>query len=166
MPLNTLKDLLIQQLNELYAGEKHVAQVLPKLARAANSLRLKDVLDGYIVEEKEHVKRLEAIFDELDVKPRRTEAKGMKGLLDDCLKFAGMESAEEHVRDVALIGVAQHVKHDEIAGYGCAKTWARVLGMNDAADELDKSLMEERNADAELTRIAEDLNLTAVEGAM
>ncbi len=163
MPLRSLKDLLIQQLNELYAGEKHAGQVLPRLAHAASSPRLADVFEGYAGEAKDHVERLTTIFDEMDVKPRRAEAKGTKGLLEDCLRLADMENAEVHVRDAALIAVAQHVKHDGIAGYGCARTWARLLGMHEAADLLHKSLMEERNADAELTRIAEELNLEAVE---
>ncbi len=166
MPLKSMKDLLVQQLNELYAGEKHIAQVLPKLARVATSPRLKDVLDGYEDQAKDRVRRIESVFDEMDLKPKRTEAKGTKGLLDDCLKLAAMDSAEDHVRDAALIAVAQHVQHDAIAGYGCAKTWARLLGMNDAADDLHRSLMEERNADADLTRIAEDLNLAAIEAAV
>ncbi|MCL4197975.1 MAG: DUF892 family protein [Phycisphaerales bacterium] len=163
MPLKTLRDLLIQQLNELFAAEKHIGQVLPRLASVASSPRLADAFEGYGLETKDHLTRIESVFDEMDLKPRRTEAKGTRGLLEDCMRLANMESAEAHVRDAALIAVAQHVKHDEIAGYGCAKTWARLLGMHDAADLLHKSLMEERNADVELTRIAEELNLEAVE---
>ncbi|MCC6907519.1 MAG: DUF892 family protein [Phycisphaerales bacterium] len=166
MPLKTMKDLLAQQLDELLAGERHIIQVMPKLARAVNSHRLRDAIESYQRLSREHVSRLEPIFAEMDLRPRKAEARGMRGLLEDCLRLAAMDNAEAHVRDAAIIAVAQHVKHDVIAGYGCAKTWASLLGMHDAADELQRSLADERNADAELTRIAEDLNLAAVEAAV
>jgi ferritin-like metal-binding protein YciE len=85
----------------------------------------------------------------------------MKGLCQDCLRLANMSKAEPHVRDAALIAVAQHVEHDEIAGYGCARTWAGLLGYDQAASRLQQTLAEERKADAELSRLAERLNKAA-----
>ena len=128
MPLNTMKGLLIDQLNELYAAEKHGAEMLPKLMRAASSPKLAAALRSHADETKEHLSRLESVFEGLGAAPRRVESKGMKGLCQDCMKLADMAKAEPHVRDAALIAVAQHVEHDEIAGYGCARTWARLLG--------------------------------------
>ncbi len=162
MTLNTLKDLLTEQLNELYAGEKHALQVLPKLVRAATNRKLSDTLQSQEKETREQASRLEAIFRMLDIEPRRVETKGMKGLLEDCIRLATAARAEPHVRDAALIAVAQHVKHDEIAGYGCARTWANLLGFRDAAAQLQTTLEEERRADRDLTRVAEGLNQEAL----
>jgi ferritin-like metal-binding protein YciE len=162
MSLNNLQELLVEQLNELYAGEKHAAQVLPAMARVASSPKLADVLNSHAAETKQHVTRLESVFDSVGARPRPFESKGMKGLLEDCLKLAQSTRSEPHVRDAALVAVAQHVEHDEIAGYGCAKTWAGILGFDDAASKLQATLNEERRADTEFTRIAETLNKEAV----
>jgi ferritin-like metal-binding protein YciE len=165
MPLNTMRDLLINQLNELYGAEKHSAAVLPRLAKAASSSKLGAAFRAHADETREHLSRLESVFEELGASPRagaRAESKGMKGLCQDCLKLAEMPKVESHVRDAALIAVAQHVEHDEIAGYGCARTWAGLLGHEEAAEQLQKTLDEERKADAALTRLAENLNKQAV----
>jgi len=165
MTLNTLKDLFVEQLSELHQGEKHCRETMAKLASAAASPRLAEAFRAQAGLAASHVSRLDEIFEKLEVKPRRIETRGMKGLLKDCMKLAGTTEAEPHVRDAALIGVAQHVKHDEIAGYGCARTWADLLGMDDAAWQLQETLAEERKADTDLTRLAESLNKAALEPA-
>jgi len=165
MPLNTLKDLLIEQLSELRQAEKHGQETLPRLAAAASSAELATAFRAHADLAREHVDRLDAIFMRLQATPHHRETRGMKGLLKDCMKLAGTTEAEPHVRDAALIGVAQHVMHDEIAGYGCARTWAEVLGLSEAASTLKLTLADERQADAELTRLAHALNRTALEAA-
>ena len=165
MPLNTMKDLLLDQLNELYAAEKHSLEVLPKLAKAASSPKLAQAFRDHAQESKEHLSRLDTIFDDLGTSartPGRAESKASKGLCQDCLKLASMAKADPAVRDAALIAVAQHVEHDEIAGYGCARTWADLLGHDTIASNLRKTLAEERKADTELTRLAENLNKRAL----
>ena len=86
----------------------------------------------------------------------------MKGLARDCLELAKESRAAPHVRDAAIIAGVQHIEHDEIAGYGCARTWAAVLGHEDAAAKLQLTLDEERRADAELSRIAQQVNREAM----
>ncbi|MGD9688482.1 MAG: ferritin-like domain-containing protein [Phycisphaerales bacterium] len=168
MPLTTLKQLLIDQLNGLYAAEMHSAEVLPLLARAATNERLAQMLRGHAEETTEHLGRLEAVFDMLGVSPGSPdgpEGLGIRGLCADCLKLASMDEAEPRVRDAALIAAAQHVEHVEIAGYGCARTWAALLGHEDAASLLQQTLTEEREADADLTRLSQNLNREAVAAA-
>jgi ferritin-like metal-binding protein YciE len=167
MPLNTMRDLLITQLNELYASEQHNRQILPRLAEAAANPKLAAALRSHGAETGSHLERLEEVLGDLGVRPRPSgaESKGMKGLCQDCLSLAKMSNAEPHVRDAALIAVAQHVEHDEIAGYGCARTWARLLGHTKAADRLQTTLDEEKAADARLSALAESLNRAALEPA-
>lgn len=164
MPLKTMQDLLVKQLIELVAGEKHHCELLPQLADAATNPKLASAFRNHAKEEKEHVTRLETVFEDLGIQPKsaRTESKAMKGLADDCLRLARTRSAEPHVRDAALIAVAQHIQHDEMAGYGCARTWAELLGHDSASAQLQKSLDEERKADADLTRLADTLNKAAL----
>lgn len=165
MPLNTMKELLIGQLKELHAAERHSREVLPKLAASASDPDLAASLRLQAEETKEQSARLERVFEELGISSRQTgraETKGMKGLAEDAMKLARMTKADSHVRDAALIAVAQHVEHDQIAGYGCARTWARLLGYQSAADQLQKTLQEKRAADANLSTLAESLNKTAL----
>jgi ferritin-like metal-binding protein YciE len=162
MALNTMKDLLIDQLDELYAAEKHCLAVLPDMAAAATSPELADAIHRQVAQTTQHVSRLKEVFSELGAIPKQQESKGMKGLLEDCLELAQDTDAEPHVRDAALIAVAQHVKHDEIAGYGCARCWASLIGSPHAAATLEATLREERDADAGLSRIADRINVDAV----
>ena len=168
MPLNTMRDLLIDQLNELHAAERHSLDVLPKLAKAAASPKLARALRDHAEESKEHLSRLNDVFEELGVRvraPERAESMASKGLCRDCLRLAEMKEADPAVRDAALIAVAQHVEHDEIAGYGCARTWAELLGQATIASNLRKTLAEERRSDTDLTRLAESLNKRALAAA-
>lgn len=162
MALNTMKDLLVEQLHELYAAEQHSLRVLPELSRAAQATDLSKALGAQIGRTEQHVARLRDIFKELGVEPRSAETHGMKGELEDCMCLATMDGAEPHVRDAALIGAMQHVKHDEIAGYGCAKAWALVIGCPGIASELGATLREEHETDALLTKLAEQVNQDAL----
>jgi len=161
--MKSLKDLLIEQVNELYAAETHSETVLAKLAGAAASPKLAESIRAHIDETKQHLGRLDRVFGELGVKPRKIETHGSKGLLEDCTAIAGRARIEPHVRDAAIIAAMQRLEHDEIAGYGCARTWASLIGMPTAASELLKTLTEERRFDEALTRIAETLNKSALE---
>lgn len=161
--MKSLKDLLIEQINELYAAETQSETVLAKLAAAAASPKLADAIRTHIDESKLHLSRLDRVFGELGVKPRRIDSHGSKGLMEDCIAVAGRTKIDPHVRDAAIIAALQRLEHDEIAGYGCTKTWASLLGFPTAATELLKTLTEERRFDEGLTRVAETLNRTALE---
>jgi ferritin-like metal-binding protein YciE len=166
--MKSLKDLLIEQINELHASEMHSEPVLAKLAAAAASPKLAEAIRGHIDETKQHLARLDRVFGELGIKPRKPDAQkaethGSKGLLEDCTSIAGRTRIEAHVRDAAIIASLQRLEHDEIAGYGCARTWARLLGHQAVARTLQDILDEERDFDAELTRLAESVNERALQ---
>lgn len=165
MPLKTMFDLLVGQLNELCAAEKHSAMVLPKLAEAASSPELASVFRSHADESRKYLSRLASVLDDLGIKhggPACDESGAMKGLCEDCLKLAGMSSAEPYVRDAALIAVAQHLVHDEIAGYGCARAWTALLGHGGAAFLLQNILADQRKMDRELTRLSATVNRAAL----
>jgi ferritin-like metal-binding protein YciE len=162
MSMKTMKDLLIEQLHELYAAEQHSLKVLPELSRVAQAKELSQAFGTQIGQTEQHITRLKDIFKELGVEPRSNETEGMKGELNDCVRLATMSNAEPHVRDAALIGAMQHVKHDEIAGYGCAKAWASVIGSPHIASELEATLHEEHETDAALTKLAATINQEAL----
>jgi ferritin-like metal-binding protein YciE len=129
-------------------------KALPKMVKAASSSDLKSAFENHFEETRAHVERLETIFKDLDKSPGGKHCKAMEGLLaeGDEVVTGGWPDA---VKDAALIAAAQRVEHYEIAGYGCARTYARLLGEDQAASLLDESLQEEGAADAHLTEIAE-----------
>lgn len=163
--IRSLRDLLIEQINELHASEIQAESVLAKVSAAAASPRLAEAIRSHIEESRQHLARLDRVFGELGLKPRKAETHGAKGLLEDCARLAARSKIEPHVRDAAIIAAMQRLEHDEIAGYGCARTWAGLLGHPTAAGELLKTLTEERRFDESLTRIAETLNRSALEPA-
>ena len=157
MPMQTLHDLFIEQLNELFAGEAASIQAMQALRRAASNPRLAKLLEAHERESEKHAARLEDIFDSLEVVPRRAGSHTLKGLCDDCVEWASMSGAEPHVRDAALIAAAQHLEHDEIASYESVCTWAGVLGLHDMAGQLALSMADERRAESRLKRLGESM---------
>ena len=166
MPLQKLKDLFITQLHELHAGEAAEVEALRTLQCVTSHPRLLRALKAHEAEAEDHATRLEGIFEELGITPRRGGSQGMKGLCADCLDLARLARVEPHVRDAAVIAAVQHLQHDEIAGYGCARTWARLLGHRTVAGTLQRTLNEEGRFDARLSRIADALNRAALEPAL
>lgn len=163
--MHSLKDLLVEQLQELHASETHSQAILTRLASAASSPKLVDALRAHLEETKQQVSRLERVFGEIGTKPKRLETHGSKGILEDCAEIASRAKIDPHVRDAAIIAAVQRLEHDEMAGYGCARTWAMLLGHTSAASELLKTLTEERRCDEGLSKIAESLNKAALEPA-
>lgn len=159
--LNSLEDLFVNQLEDLYDAEKRLTEALPKMADAANSRELKQAFQSHLVETQQQVTRLEQIFGQLGKQPERETCQAMKGLIsegEEMIKASG----DADVKDAALIAAAQRVEHYEMAGYGTARTIAQRLGHNDAARLLQVTLNEEGNADKKLTAIAEQsVNLQA-----
>ena len=151
---STLKDLFVEQVEDLYDAEQRLVDALPDLVDAANSSELRSAFENHLTETKGHVSRLESVFKQLDMDPKRQSCEAMKGLIkesDAVVKAKGDPS----VKDAALIAAAQRVEHYEIAGYGTARTFAQKLGRNDIAQTLQQTLDEEGNADRKLTEIAE-----------
>lgn len=150
----TLHDLYLNELRDLYSAETQLLDALPKMAEAAASSQLKEAFTGHLKQTEGHVRRLEEIFEALGEEPSGETCKAMQGLIaegEDYVKASG----ERDVRDAGLIGAAQRVEHYEMAGYGTTRALAERLGESEAAEKLQATLDEEGEADQKLTAIAE-----------
>ena len=154
MELSSLRELYITELRDLYSAENQILKALPKMAKTASSEELKNAFQEHLEQTKTHVERLEQIFKNLDATPKGKKCKGMEGLIEEGKELM-QEDAEPEVLDAGLIGAAQRVEHYEMAGYGCVRTYARVLGDEEAAELLQQTLGEEEETDKKLTEIAE-----------
>jgi len=154
MSLNSLESLFIEELRDIYNGEKQILRALPKMAKAAESAELSQAFTKHLKETQGHVQRLEKILRELGQAVRGKQCKGMMGLLEEG-KEKLEEDGEAAVLDAALIASAQKVEHYEIAAYGCLRTYARLLGYDQVAKLLEQTLAEEEAADKKLTQLGE-----------
>ena len=154
MKLNSLHDLYVVELKDLYNGEQQIIKALPKMAEAASSSELRTAFEHHLEQTREHLRRLEQIFQNLDESPKGQTCVGLEGIIEEGEDLMD-EDAPETVCDAALIASAQRVEHYEIAGYGTVRTYARQLGYNDAAELLQRTLDEEGETDKKLTTIAE-----------
>jgi ferritin-like metal-binding protein YciE len=164
MKENTLKELYIDELRDIYNAENQLTKALPKMAKAATSDDLRAGFEGHLQQTKGHVERLERIFKELGEKPTGKKCKGMEGLVKEGEEMVKEEELEGEALDAGLISAAQRVEHYEIAAYGCVRTYAKLLGQDDAAELLEQTLGEEKETDQKLTRLAENINVEAEEG--
>jgi len=159
-----MRQLLIDELKDLYSAEKQIVRALPKLARATSTPELREALHTHLEETKNQVARLEQIAEMVSKKLSGKTCVGMKGVLEE-----GSEILEEMdkgtVRDAALIAACQRVEHYEMAGYGAAREFAKTLGLNDAAQLLDETLAEETNADKKLNMVSKQVNNLAKQAA-
>lgn len=154
MELNTLKDLYVGEIKDLYSAEKQLIKALPKMAKAANDKQLQQAFRTHLKETAEHAARLERICQELGVSPRGKKCVGMEGLIEEGSELI-KENPNPDVLDAGLISKAQHVEHYEMAGYGVVRTYARQLGLDSQADLLQQTLDEEGKTDHLLTELAE-----------
>jgi ferritin-like metal-binding protein YciE len=151
---NSLNDLFVNQIEDLYDAENRLTQAIPKMADAASSNQLRQALQQHLTETQGHVSRLETVFRELNIEPKRETCQAMKGLIaegEEMIKAKG----DPDVKDAALIAAAQRVEHYEMSGYGTARALARRLGLTQAVNLLEHTLQEEKAADAKLNEIAE-----------
>jgi ferritin-like metal-binding protein YciE len=151
---NSLEDLFVDQLQDLYDAEHRLMDALPRMADAASAPELKAAFEHHLTETEGQVTRLESVFLSLGRKAKRESCEAIKGLIKEGEEMVDAKG-DADVRDAALIAAAQRVEHYEIAGYGTARAFARQLGRNDLAEMLSRSLEEEGNADKTLTQIAE-----------
>ena len=154
MALDTMQDLLCEELRDIYNAEQQLVKALPKLAATVTTPSLQDALQDHLAETEGHVRRLEQVFEALGQKAAGKKCKGMEGLLEEGAEMTG-QTGSEMVRDAGIISAAQRVEHYEIAAYGCAITHARVLGLEEVAELLERTLVEEKHADEKLSTIAE-----------
>ena len=164
MEIKDLKTLLVHEMKDLYSAETQIIDALPKMAKAATAPALKKAFEEHLEQSKIQKDRLVTIFKDLDYEPGGHHCNGMEGLLKEGQEMV-KEDAPDDVKDAGLISCAQRVEHYEIAGYGCARTFAKLLGMDDVAAVLQTTLDEEGKTDQRLTKIAEEsINAAAVDG--
>jgi ferritin-like metal-binding protein YciE len=162
MKENLLKKLYIDELKDLYSAENQLVKALPKMAKAAKSPELRAGFEGHLKQTQEHVARLEKIFAVLEESPKGKHCKGMEGLIKEGSEMIE-EDPEPEELNAGLIAAAQRVEHYEIAGYGCVKTYAKLLGDSEAVAMLEKTLNEEKETDSKLTDLAETINVEALD---
>ena len=154
MALESMQDLFLNELKDIYNAEKQIVRALPRMAKAAEAPELAQAFTKHLRETEGHVERLERIFKSLDQPARGKTCKGMQGLLEEGKEILEEEGAPE-VIDAALISAAQRVEHYEIAAYGCLRTYAQLLGLGDADRLLEQTLKEEEATDKALTALGE-----------
>ena len=156
MKIETMDDLFLEQIEDLYDAERRLVKALPKMAKASTSDKLRQAFESHLEETKGHVERLEQIFNELQKKARGQACEAMKGLVEEGEQIVS-EIEASPLRDAGIISAANRVEHYEIAAYGSARTFAQTLGLTRAAALLEKTLEEEKKADAKLTKLAEGM---------
>jgi len=165
MEMDSLTELYVEELKDLWSAENQITKALPKMVKAATNPKLKKAFNAHLKQTERHIKRLERIFKELDESPRGKKCVGMEGLLKEGAELI-KEKPEPEVLDAGLIAAAQHVEHYEIAGYGTARTFAVQLGFDKQAELLQRTLEEEGATDKLLSGLAErTINIEAEVGA-
>ncbi len=152
--MDTLRELLIEEMRDIYHAEKQLVKALPKMVKAATSPKLKKGFEDHLAETKTQVGRIEQAFEALGQKAKTKVCKAMKGLLEEGEEII-QEKMESSVKDAALIAAAQKVEHYEIATYGTLCTWAKLIGEDGALKLLKQNIDEEEKTDAKLSKLAE-----------
>jgi ferritin-like metal-binding protein YciE len=160
MKLESLQDLFVDELKDLYNAETQLTKALPKMAKAAASEDLRAAFEAHLEETEHQIERLETIFKQLEASPKGKKCKAMAGLIEEGKEMMDMD-AEDAVKDAALIAAAQRVEHYEMAGYGTVRTYAQLLGFEEAANLLQETLDEEAGADEKLGELAKNINVEA-----
>jgi ferritin-like metal-binding protein YciE len=164
MAHETLQDVFIDQLKDLYSAENQIIKALPKMAKTASSPELKQAFEEHLEQTREQAGRLEQVMEIAGAKGKGKKCAGMEGLIEEGKEILEMKGEGTPAAiDAALIAAAQRVEHYEIAAYGTVCTWAKILGMRDALDLLKETLNEEEEADKRLTQIAGTVNVEAAE---
>ena len=152
--LDSLEELLHDEMKDIYDAEKQLTKALPKLAKKAGASELKNAFEDHLRQTERHVARLEEAFDQLGLPVRGKKCKGMQNLIAEGDDMIG-EAEDDATRDAVMIAAAQKVEHYEIATYGTLRTWANLLGKTDVAALFEETLEEEKETDQNLTSIAE-----------
>jgi len=153
-----LQELYVEQLKDIFNAENQLVKALPKMARAASSSELKAAFEEHLEITKEHVSRVEKVLSMINEKGAGKKCKAMEGLVEEGAEaIEESEEYEESIGDAGLIAAAQRVEHYEIAAYGTVRTYAEILGFEDAAQILQQTLDEEGEADKTLTALSESL---------
>lgn len=160
MKVENLRELLVDELRDLYSAETQLTKALPKVAKKATDSELKKAIEHHLKETEGHVERLEQIFEQLGEKAKGKTCAGMKGLIEEADERIS-EGGDAATMDAGLIADAQRVEHYEISAYGSARTFAHLLGEREIVQLLEATLKEEKAADAKLNSLAEGINVEA-----
>ena len=162
MEMESLQELLVEEMRDIYSAEKQITKAMPKMIKKASNPQLKKAFETHLRETEGQVQRLEKIFEKLGKKPTGKKCAAMEGLIEEGKEMMG-EDMDDDVMDAALISAAQKVEHYEIASYGTVRTYAKLLGNKDAARLLQQTLDEEGKTDKLLTKLAESgINVEAM----
>ena len=162
MELETLKDLYLHELKDLFSAEQQLVKALPKMAKAASNKELAGGFQTHLEQTKEHAQRLQQILTSHKATTRGPKCKGMEGIVAEGAEMIE-EEADDEVKDAGLISAAQRVEHYEMAGYGTARAYAELLGDQEGARLLQTTLEEERQTDQKLSKLAKSaINVAAV----
>ena len=154
MKIESMEDLFLEQIADLYDAEQRLVKALPKMAEASTSPELRQAFESHLGETKGHVQRLEKVFQYLQKDPKGQTCDAMKGLIKEGEQMVS-DTDQSPLRDAGLIAAANRVEHYEIAAYGSVRSFATTLGMQEAVALLDATLNEEKKADEKLTKLAE-----------
>lgn len=163
MQKDSLRELYVNELKDLYSAETQLVKALPKMAKASSNAELRQGFEEHLRQTSEHVSRLEQIFEMLGEKATGKKCLGMEGLVKEGAETMS-EDYEDALMDAALIGAAQRVEHYEIAGYGTVRAFAEVLGENEHVSLLEQTLEEEKQTDEKLSQLADQINSQADQG--
>ncbi|HZQ09692.1 MAG TPA: ferritin-like domain-containing protein [Anaerolineae bacterium] len=164
MALDSLRDLYVEKLKDLYSAESQIIRALPRMIKNTSTPELQQALQQHLKVTEGHARRIEQIARGMGESPRGKKCAGMEGLLEEGKELL-QEQADSDVLDAGIIAAAQSVEHYEIAGYGTARTWAQLMGEGRAANLLEQTLNEEKEADQLLSQLAESfINAKAEEG--
>jgi len=152
--LDTLRDLLEDEIKDIYDAEKQLTKALPKLAKKATAPELKEAFDEHLQQTEEHIARLEQVFEQMEMPVRGKKCEGMQHLIAEGNEMIA-EAEDDATRDALLIAAAQKCEHYEICSYGTIRVWANLLGKTEVGTLLEDTLEEEKSADSKLTEIAE-----------
>jgi ferritin-like metal-binding protein YciE len=162
--IDSLNELLVDQLKDLYDAEKRLTKAIPKLAKKATNDQLRTALEEHLQETEQQISRLEEAFEHLGETARAKPCAGMRGIIEEGDEHVGEDYDDDDLRDAVIIGAAQRVEHYEIAAYGTAIAHAKLLGHDEVVQLLVESMNEEKAADEKLTEIAEGVvNIEAAE---
>ncbi|HEY8956031.1 ferritin-like domain-containing protein [Chitinophaga sp.] len=155
MPDSKFHELFMDELKDIYWAEKNLVKALPKMQKAATSEELSTCIGNHLEETKEHVARLEQVFELLGKKPQAKKCEAMEGLIAEGQEVVADTDEDTAVRDAGIIIASQKIEHYEISAYGSLRTLANVMGHSQVAKLLEQTLKEEKNADSLLTEVAE-----------
>ena len=166
MRIETMQDLFLEQIRDLYDAEERLIKALPKMAEACTSSELRSCFEEHLQQTQGQIRRLDQVFAEIGEEPKGKTCEAMKGLIEEGEEMID-DVKQSNLRDAGLIAAGNRVEHYEIAGYGTARTIAQTLGLTRSVDLLQQTLEEEKKADARLTAIAENtVNPQAMKGGV